>query len=130
MYFSLKFNIWLGWSDNRLEYHNLNKHYHENAISREFARSLWKPEIVFENNLERQTLRYNPMSSLLMLARNGHWSETTLSQLEEARIYNSNETIILMQTIHLLKFKCSFEMFYFPFDHQTCVVQVSFEMQF
>ena len=57
MYFSLKFNIWLGWSDNRLEYHNLNKHYHENAISREFARSLWKPEIVFENNLKRRTLR-------------------------------------------------------------------------
>ena len=62
-----------------------------------------------------------------MLTKNGHWKEAPLHQMDEARIFNPNETDILMQTVHLLKFKCSFDMYFFPFDHQTCFVTVSVE---
>ena len=72
-------------------------------------------------------MRYQSESSFLMLTKNGHWKEAPLHQMDEARIFNPNETDILMQTVHLLKFKCSFDMYFFPFDHQTCFVTVSVE---
>ena len=126
MYFSLKFNVWLGWIDYRLGFQNLNKVPYKNEIH-EFAEKIWKPQIVFENNLQRKILRYQSESSFLMLTKNGHWKEAPLHQMDEARIFNPNETDILMQTVHLLKFKCSFDMYFFPFDHQTCFVTVSVE---
>ena len=49
MYFSLKFSIWLKWSDNRLEYQNLNEDHFQNIVSKEVAAELWKPVLILEN---------------------------------------------------------------------------------
>ena len=126
MYFSLRFVLWLKWSDERLIYENLDQNYWKNKVSDDKAAKLWKPLIVFKNNVEGKILSFDPSSSGLFLKRLGPSSnyKTTLSKFHEAKVYSSNETAISWRSEHLLKFKCQFDLFYLPFDTQTCFVEV------
>ena len=111
--------------DDRLAYQNLNKQKYQNTIPAKQAHQLWKPMLRFENGLDNESiLKYDPLSSSLMLKRNGGWKEASLDQFDEAEIFNSNETEFLMRTAHSLKFKCHFDLYFFPFDQQICFVQV------
>ena len=129
MYFSLKFNVWLEWKDGRLTFLNLKENPFKNEISEKVIKRLWRPKLVFVNSnskaTEKQILQYNPYSSVLMLIRDGPGSEAPLSQWDEAKVYSSNMTKLLWRSLHFMSFTCNFDMFYFPFDSQTCFAQVS-----
>ena len=68
------------------------------------------------------------MTSDLLIKKNDDGKESPFNQLNEARIYNSSGTEIIMRSFHYLKFTCDFDLQYFPFDHQTCEVKVSSEL--
>ena len=121
MFILLKFNVWLQWKDNRIESQNLKEDYFQNQISDDVAMSLWIPQPVFSNSYFRSRIQYNPTASFLMLIRNSTSHEAPTSQMDEARVF---ETELIMKTIHLLEFRCDFDLKYFPFDYQTCYVQV------
>ena len=122
----MKFNIWLKWSDDRLVFQNLKEHFAHNEISESVKNKLWAPPLLFENNHNRfgeTYLELDPQTSI-MIDRNGPSKVAPFTQLDEARIYNSTVTEIISKTLKSFKFKCSFDMTYFPFDHQTCFVKV------
>ena len=129
MYFSLKFNVWVQWKDVRLTFQNLRACHFKNEVSEEKIKMLWKPKLKFVNSqskdTEKQILQYSPLSSTVMLSREGLSSEAPLSQWDEARVYNSNTTKIMWKSVHFMSFTCNFDMFYFPFEHQICFVKVS-----
>ena len=89
------------------------------------AQDLWKPQLIFENNYQREPITYIPTTSIMMIDRKGPSQPTRLSQLDEGRIYNSSMTRILMKNIHFLHFNCRFNLIYFPFDYQVCHVEAS-----
>ena len=120
----MNFNVWLRWTDDRLQYQNLNHLEYENAISSDLTGEIWKPLLVFENNNERKILKYVESSSVMMLDRKGNASKAPLCQIDEARVYKSNETELVLGTLHLLQFNCDFDLFYIPFDNQTCYAEV------
>ena len=124
MSFTLRFNIWLKWIDNRLHYQNLNYDYYQNVIPEDQASKLWKPILLFKNSNEGQILEFDPATSDIMMKRNSASFESPLSQKAEARVYQSNETELRWSSVQFKKFKCKFDLYYLPFDHQTCYVQV------
>ena len=132
MYFSLKFIVWLKWRDDRLDYQNLNQDQFQNVISKEVAMKLWKPRLIFDNHIGDKVggyiLEYSPISSALMLVRNGNGTKAEQSRLYEARIYSSSQTELLLRTIQFMKFECHFDLQYFPFDEQTCSVKVRYQL--
>ena len=127
MYFSLRFVLWSKWFDSRLLYENVDEEYWKNKVTEEKAKKLWTPLIVFKNNMEGKILTFDPSSSDLFLSQQGSRRNNTtpLSQFHEAKVSSPNETAIYWRSEHLLKFKCQFDMFYLPFDTQTCLVEVS-----
>ena len=46
------------------------------------------------------------------------------SKLSNARVYNGSENELKMSSEYSTKLHCSFEMFWFPFDLQTCFVKM------
>ena len=81
--------------------------------------------LIFDNSIPQHILKYDPSSSDVLIVRNGDSQPATLSQWDEAREYNSKETEIMWKTVHLLKFSCLFDLYYFPFDQQKCFAHVS-----
>ena len=126
MYFSLRFVLWLKWIDNRLGYQNLDDYiYHiHNVLPEEKANKLWKPLIVFQNNDESRVLQFDPSSDGIFVNKTGKSTETKLNDLKEAKIFNPHETEVVWRGVHLLRFKCHFDLYYLPFDTQTCFVEV------
>ena len=127
MFFSLNFNLWLKWIDDRLAIQNLDKEKFENEVSEDIALQLWTPPLLFANNDKRQYVKYVPSSSVMLLERNGTGKEAPLYQMAEAKVYDSKHTKIWFRSNHYLKFKCQFDLKYFPFDHQICKVQVKLQ---
>ena len=118
------------WVDHRLNFKNLVENDYQNEIPHEVAEQIWKPYLVFENHKEttktKQLLMYTQFSTEMMIQRNGNGTEAPLTHPNEARVYNSSITKILMRTNHFLTFTCDFDLHYFPFDSQECLVQVTF----
>ena len=125
MSFSLEFNVLMQWKDYRLGFQNLKEYYFQNQVTDEKALSLWTPQPVFSNTYSRKTVQYTPSTSILMLVGNGSSHEAPLTQLDEAKVYYTKETELRLKTSHYLDFKCDFDLKYFPFDYQTCFVEVS-----
>ena len=128
MYFSLKFGILCKWMDNRLSYQNLNVDYRENSVPWAVAHNMiWTPKFTFSNHNEKdpekQVLKHIE-SSTLVIFKNGNGKHADVSQIDEAKVYNSSEIELSMKTFHFMKFHCDFDLTNFPFDRQTCYVEV------
>ena len=125
MYFSMRFRLWLKWIDQRLCYENLAEKWFQNKLPDNQATKLWKPMITFKNHVEGKMLKFHPSSSDIFLKKTGQSQVAEPHHYHEAKVYASNETEIIWSSAHLLEFKCKFDLFYLPFDNQTCFVQVS-----
>ena len=95
----------------------------ENVVPETVAAKLWLPTLYFKNSIKGQILSYDS-SSQIMIFRNGYSRKAPLSQLNEAKVYNSSETQLKWTSHQFKKFKCKFDLYYLPFDNQTCVVEV------
>ena len=124
MLVSLKLNVKLTWTDDRIRFQNLRKHFFQNKLSDDMATKIWIPQPIFANNHDRVAIEYMPSSSDIFLVRNGSSTEAPLSQKDEAKVYHPNETRIILRTMHHMKFKCQFNLAYFPFDYQICYAVV------
>ena len=60
----------------------------------------------------------------MKIEKNGYSTEAPFSQLDEARVYKSSETILWFKTIHYKEFSCQFDLAFFPFDRQKCFIKV------
>ena len=124
MYFTAQFNVWLSWKDSKLSFQNLKNDTDKNLVSDPMANDLWKPSLVFANNNMRDFIEYVPPKSQMKIEKNGYSTEAPFSQLDEARVYKSSETILWFKTIHYKKFSCQFDLTFFPFDRQKCFIKV------
>ena len=123
MYFSLRFNVWLKWIDARLQYQNLDEDAYENVVPEMKAAKLWLPTLYFKNSIEGQILNYDS-SSQIMAVRSGSSKKAPFSQLNEGKLYNESETQLKWTSHQFKKFKCTFDLYYLPFDNQRCKVKV------
>ena len=124
MYFLLKFDVWLRWKDSRLQYQDLDEDHYQNILSEKEISQIWTPILVFENSYEGQLLKFDPSTSEIMVKANGDPIEAPISQLAEGKVSNASETDLRWLSFHIKKFKCAFDLYYLPFDLQTCYVEV------
>ena len=123
MYFTAQFNVWLSWKDSRLSFQSLKNDTDKNLVLDSMAKDLWKPSLVFANNHMRDFIEYVPPKSQMKIEKNGYSTEAPFSQLDEARVYKSSETILWFKTIHYKEFSCQFDLSFFPFDRQKCFIK-------
>ena len=133
-YLSLRFELWLKWTDHRLGYSNLHEEFHQNKLTRKKEKQLWKPFVVFKNAVKTVKLKF-ASSDKFLKPTGSCWTNCDLERLKsteasmqekhEAKLFDSNDIEIIWVTTHLMKFKCDFDLYYLPFDHQTCYMDVS-----
>ena len=77
-----------------------------------------------EKDLHKQILSREGFTSEMFIVKEGPGMESDLSFIDEGKVYGPEEASLLLVTEHFLKFSCNFDLNVFPFDKQTCQVQV------
>ncbi len=111
------------WTDPRLQFSNLKTN--GNSVSQQEQENVWIPKIVFINCLNDVITKNDDFSSLL-IERKGTAKPNSMEQLMENQIYSGNTNPFIYQRVFELRFGCGFDLTRYPFDYQTCSINVMF----
>jgi hypothetical protein len=86
-------------------------------------KEIWIPNLIFENSVKEKLVENDKFSTLTVL-QNGTGLQITNEHLQENIKYNGSENFLIFSRTYLMDFGCEFELHSYPFDSQTCSIQV------
>ena len=119
----LKFRISLTWMDARVTYYNIKTDETLNSLSLDEQLVLWTPTIVFWNT-EKQLKTVNDQNSFASVERSGKGSIIEREVNEDIEMFSGAENNITFSRVYSIKFFCEYQMQWYPFDQQTCSMQL------
>ena len=122
-YLELKFKINLEWLDARVSYYNIKPEETMNSLSLDEQLKLWTPTIVFWNTKE-QLRTINDQNTFSSIRREGHGSIIGKEANEDIEVFSGSENRITISRVYSIKFYCEYQMAWYPFDQQTCHVEM------
>ena len=123
--FQAKFSISLEWYDNRPTYYYLHKSNMSNLIGNEERNRLWIPPIIFNNTDSNHMVTNDNPSALLFVERRGKRALIDLADINEGYSYKGSENPLVYTADYDLVNHCVFNLHHYPFDTQTCSIQVN-----
>ena len=125
-YFELKFRLSLNWKDARVQFYNLKVDQSMNSLSMDEKLSLWTPTIVFWNT-KQQLKSVNDQDSFASIKRSGTGTIIDRSVNEDIEVFRGVENEITFSRVYSIKFFCDYQMAWYPFDIQTCTMDMVFD---
>ena len=122
-YLELKFKIGLEWKDARLMYYNIKTDQNMNSLSLDEQFSIWTPTIVFWNT-KQQLRTKNDKNTFASIKQEGEGSMIGKEVNEDIAIFNGKENLIRINRVYSIRFYCEYDMRWYPFDQQTCQIQM------
>ena len=113
----------LTWRDNRLTFYNLKDDMRSNVVGADVAKSLWTPSLKFPDAVGDVYIGYD-QNSYLLVERQGQGTTIGVEETEEGIKYDGSENPISLVQELQFKHNCQFDLLYYPFDVQTCTLQV------
>ena len=123
MDFNVKFTISLEWTDGRLTFSNLNEGNFVNLASPEKITQIWIPPLIFNNTKENFMISRDTTAGLFM-NRMGNPTLPDSSSVYENLYFDGSENILLYRKDLELTLTCNFMLQNYPFDQQTCLIEV------
>ena len=117
----LKFSLRMSWLDSRLDFYNIKLDESVNVISLEELNKIWLPVVVFDNTAKSQRT-INDAKAFTTINRMSKGTESDSSISEDIDIYKGSENKISMSRIYNIEFFCDYDMRWYPFDVQTCLM--------
>ena len=103
--FQVPFTLFLSWNDRRLKYANLNESAGLNLLSEDEKSNIWSPIVVFKNTNEKDTTVVDKKTDI-QIEKYGDGTLTKRSNPENAKHYNGEENLMIMQRYYREKFNC------------------------
>nr|XP_040575494.1 uncharacterized protein LOC121124404 [Lepeophtheirus salmonis] len=128
----LSFDIILKWKDSRISFNHLRE-LQEFPLTEEEKNKIWIPAVIFENllgsNNKLPINRYVQISALR--DTNATWQNNPMSFLLERLIFKGSDVTLILKTTKKIQIYCAFDFHDYPFDTQTCTVEIglSFHIQ-
>ena len=120
-YIELKFRLMMTWRDARVLFYNLKTEEASNSLSLVEQLSLWTPTIVFWNT-KQQLKSVNDADSFASVARLGNGTIIDRTVNEDIEVFSGTENKITFSRVYSMKFYCEYQMAWYPFDIQTCLI--------
>ena len=122
-YLELKFSISLRWVDARVLFYNLKQNENLNSLTLEEQQALWTPTIIFWNTKEQlRTVNDKTTFASIKQERNGSIIEKDVN--EDIDTFQGSENPITMNRVYSIQFLCEYSMGWYPFDIQTCNIEM------
>ena len=125
-YLKLKFRLSLNWRDARVSFYNIKSEEVLNSLSLKEQLMLWTPTIVFWNT-EKKLKSINDVNSFASIRRNANGTIINRTVDEDIEVYNGEEDEITFSRVYSIKFDCEYQMAWYPFDIQTCSMDMVFD---
>ena len=125
-YLKLKFRLSLNWRDARVSFYNIKSEEVLNSLPLEEQLMLWTPTIVFWNT-EKQLKSINDENSFASIRRNANGTIIDRTVDEDIEVYSGEENEITFSRVYSIKFDCEYQMAWYPFDIQTCSMEMVFD---
>lgn len=126
--YKARFSLNLTWYDYRITFENL-KNISEsfNYLDKEDIDIIWKPMLRFRGSIERSELAFDNLASVTV-PRRGAPVPDSLENFCENEMFSGTENPFVYNSTFELLLICNFDLHNFPFDYQTCFIDVSIEM--
>ena len=125
-FLELKFRLSLNWKDARVQFYNLKHDEAMNSLSLDEQLMLWTPTIVFWNT-KQQLKSVNDENSFASVSRTGNGTIIDRSVAEDIEVFKGKENAITFSRVYSIKFYCEYQMAWYPFDIQTCLIEMVFD---
>ena len=110
-------------TDWRLTYYNLQQSGKIKNIGDEERNKIWIPNLIFDNSA-KERLAENDKFSILAILQDSYGRQKTNEFLQENILHLGSNHFIVYSRAYLMDFGCEFEQHSYPFDSQTCSIQV------
>ena len=117
--FATKIHLTLTWKDSRLQLYNVKHDLNLNILPAHEKESIWVPVITF-NNTKSGEVTVNDKKSKTSITRNGNYTRSPRSFLDNIYIFEGSENEIRTQRIYEIEWICNYQIQWYPFDTQKC----------
>ena len=125
-YLEVKFKINLQWKDARVMFYNLKEDENMNSLTLDEQLKLWTPTIVFWNTKD-QLRTINDKTTFASIKPQGNGSIIGKEINENIETYKGSENTISLSRVYSIQFFCEYDMAWYPFDIQTCSMELTMD---
>ena len=122
-YLELKFKVEMQWRDARVSFYNIKTDEKMNSLSLEEQLSLWTPTVVFWNT-KNQLRTVNDRYTFASIRREANGTIIGKEANEDIEVFVGSENRITISRVYSIQFYCDYQMAWYPFDQQTCHVEM------
>ena len=121
--FSVKFRVVLQWFDGRLLFNNLRTPPDINTLQPNEVGEIWFPYFIFDNTNKKEISLLDTKSSLKVL-KQGQGLLKGNEDTENKYVFDGFTNPIEYKRFYSQEFECQFSLHWYPFDTQTCYVDI------
>ena len=121
--YEAEFTVTLQWRDERLNFNNLRAESNMNPVRPSDIEKIWFPEFYFDNTREKVKNIIDDSAALRVL-RNGSGGLSSSEDTENKLIFRGGENWLQYQRFYSQHFHCNFYLHWYPFDYQTCYIDI------
>ena len=123
--FHVSYELKSQWKDPRLTYHNLKKNSNLNVLSKEEQSSIWSPTLILVNTQATETIIQDKATLTKVIANaNFSYSVSDKSVVKNIYIFDGSDNTLEMTRATETVFICKYNMAMYPFDTQTCTMDI------
>ena len=122
-YLEVKFKINLKWKDARVTFYNLKPDENMNTLTLDEQLMLWTPSLVFWNT-KNQLRTINDKTTFASIKPEGNGSIIGKEINEDIETYEGSENTVSISRVYSIQFFCEYDMAWYPFDVQTCRIEM------
>ena len=121
--FEAEFTLSLKWFDNRLKFNNLRHNPEMNKLEPEEEDKIWFPMFIFDNTKNKGVGIIDAKSSI-QVWRAGNGILSGNHDLENKYVFSGEENFMMYERFYSEIFSCSYNLHWYPFDTQTCNIDI------
>ena len=109
---------------------NLKDNSNLNVLTQEEQSEIWIPVVIFENNDESERLVVDNNALIIVKKVEEEGFSASSKELNAAEVFLGDINPLIYRRTFSTKFDCSFNLRYYPFDTQECVMHLKVPMYY
>ena len=125
-YFLTKLALIRNWFNPQLKYKNLKKEASKNPMTQDDIEFMWVPWTLLNNVKNEDEVKKTELRDMMTIIPNKEFKfiKDDKTNIQNTRLFDGSENAINYEVQRTVNFVCNFNMKWYPFDTQNCVIEM------